>query len=155
MSYEELIERFAAKYGIDGLVAENGVAAMVIDGVKVELIDDEEARCVVIYAEIGYPPPDSNGRFGEMMLKANHLFLGTNGGTLCQNPETDAYVMMRPVPLAQLEGEEAFGALLEETLAQVERWQQMLNGLRVAEDTLDAQTAEEEAFFDPSAFIQV
>ena len=155
MSYEELVERFAAKYGIDGLAAENGVAAMVIDGVKVELISDEEAGCAVIYAEIGYPPPDANGRFGEMMLKANHLFIGTNGGTLCQNPETDAYVLMRPVPLARLEGEEAFGAILEETLAQVERWQKILGGLREAENTLDSRTTSENAAFDLSAFLQV
>ena len=155
MSYEELVEKFAAKYGIDGLSAENGVAAMVIDGVKVELISDEEAGCAVIYAEIGYPPPDANGRFGEMMLKANHLFLGTNGGTLCQNPETDAYVLMRPVPLARLEGEEAMGAILEETLSQVERWRQILGGLREAENTLDSRTASENAAFDLSAFLQV
>ncbi len=155
MSYEELVERFAAKYGIDGLAAENGVAAMVIDGVKVELISDEEAGCAVIYAEIGYPPPDANGRFGEMMLKANHLFIGTNGGTLCQNPETDAYVLMRPVPLARLDGEEAMGAILEETLSQVERWQKILGGLREAENTLDSRTASENAAFDLSAFLQV
>ena len=155
MSYEELVEKFAAKYGIDGLAAENGVAAMVIDGVKVELISDEDAGCAVIYAEIGYPPPDANGRFGEMMLKANHLFLGTNGGTLCQNPETDAYVLMRPVPLVQLEGEEAVGAILEETLAQVERWRQNLGGMREAENTLDTQVAEERAAFNLGSFIQV
>ena len=155
MSYEELIERFAAKYGIDGLAAEDGVAAMVVDGTKVELISDEVAGCVVIYVEIGYPPPDANGRFGEMMLKANHLFIGTNGGTLCQNPETDAYVLMRPIPLAQLEGEEAVGAILEETLAQVESWQKMLNGLREAEDAHDTQVAEESASFNAGEFIQV
>ena len=155
MSYEELIEKFAAKYGIDGLAAENGVAAMVIDDVKVELISDEDAGCAVIYAEIGYPPPDANGRFGAMMLKANHLFLGTNGGTLCQNPETDAYALMRPVPLAQLEGAEAMGAILEEVLAQAERWQQILGGLREAEETLDSQTQDERTAFDPSAFMQV
>ena len=86
---------------------------------------------------------------------ANHLFLGTNGGTLCQNPETDAYVLMRPVPLAPLEGEEAVGAILEETLAQVERWRQNLNGMREAESTLDSQVAEERAAFGSGAFIQV
>ena len=151
MSYEELIRRFAAKYGLEGLDAESGVAAMGIDDVKVELISDEVAGCVVIYAEIGYPPPNSNGRFGELMLKANHLFLGTNGGTLCQNPETDAYVIMRPVPLAQLGGD----AILEETLAQVERWQRILGGMREAESTLASQTAEESAAISQGAFIQV
>ena len=155
MSYEELIRRFAAKYGLEGLDAESGVAAMGIDDVKVELISDEVAGCVVIYAEIGYPPPNSNGRFGELMLKANHLFLGTNGGTLCQNPETDAYVIMRPVPLAQLGGGDAVGAILEETLAQVERWQRILGGMREAESTLASQTAEESAAISQGAFIQV
>ena len=155
MSYEELIGKFAARFGIEGLAPENGVAAMTVDGAKVELIDDEDAGCVVVYAEIGHPPPDANGRLGEMMLKANHLFLGTNGGTLCQNPETDAYVIMRPVPLAPLEGAEAMGAILEETLAQVERWQQILGGMREAEETLDSLTADERATFDPNAFMQV
>lgn len=155
MSYEELIERFAAKYGIEGLAAENGVAAMSIDDVKVELISDEVADCVVIYVEIGHPPPDASGAFGEMMLKANHLFLGTNGGTLCQNPETNAYVMMRPVPLARLEGEEAVGEILEETLAQVERWRQILGGMREAQNTQDSQTADASAAIDRGAFIQV
>ena len=155
MSYEEMVEKFAAKYGIDGLAAENGVAAMIIDGAKVELISDEDAGCAVIYAEIGYPPPDANGRFGEMMLKANHLFLGTNGGTFCQNPETDAYVLMRPVPLAPLDGAEAMGAILEEILAQVERWQHILGGIREAEEVLDAQTADERTAFDPNVFIKV
>ena len=43
MSYEELVEKFAAKYGIDGLAPENGVAAMDIDGAKVEIISDDNA----------------------------------------------------------------------------------------------------------------
>ena len=155
MSYEELIGKFAARFGIEGLAPENGVAAMTVDGAKVELIDDEDAGCVVVYAEIGHPPPDANGRLGEMMLKANHLFLGTNGGTLCQNPETDAYAIMRPVPLDLLEGVEAFGAILEETLAQVERWRQMLGGMREAENAMDSKSADESAAFAPGAFIQV
>ena len=60
-------------------------------------------------------------------------FLGTGGGTLCQNPDTDAYVLMRPVPLSRLESAEAFGAMLEEVLSQVENWQQILAGMREAE----------------------
>lgn len=108
----------------------------------------------------------SDGKYnaGEVKLSSetglkkvnNHVHrLGTNGGTLCQNPETNAYVLMRPVPLARLDGEEAFGAIVEETLAQVERWQKILGGLREAENTLADQTAEATASFDINAFIQV
>ena len=133
MTYEELIVQFGARYRIEGLASQGGVAALVIDGNKIGLISDEAADAVVVCAEIGFPPPEANGKFGEVMLKANHLFLGTGGGTLCQNPDTDAYVLMRPVPLSRLESAEAFGAMLEEVLSQVENWQQILAGMREAE----------------------
>lgn len=154
MSYEELIAAFGAKFGIEGLVDEGGSVSLVIDGAKVDLISDAEADCVVIYAEIGYPPPDAGGKFGETMLKANHLFLGTNGGTLCQNPETDAYVLMRPVPLAQLEGAEEFGMAMEDVLAQVEHWRALLNGMRAAE-VADGNQREEAAVLATGGFMQV
>ena len=102
-----------------------------------------DAGCVVIYAEIGYPPPEANGKFGEIMLKANHLYLGTNGGTLCQNPDTDAYVLMRTVPLAPLEGAETFGAIMEDVLLQVDNWRELMNGLRAAEVEEEEQTKED------------
>jgi len=154
MSYEDLIAAFGAKFGIEGLVDEGGSVSLVIDDIKVDLISDAEADCVVIYAEIGYPPPDAGGKFGETMLKANHLFLGTSGGTLCQNPETDAYVLMRPVPLVQLEGVEAFGAVVEDVLAQVEHWRALLNGMREAEVADEDQKEEASALFSGD-FMQV
>lgn len=142
MTYEKLLEEFGAKFGIEGLADEGGAAALVIDDAKVDIIHDAAADSVVIYAEIGYPPPDANGKFGEVMLKANHLYLGTNGGTLCQNPETDAYVLMRPVPLAPLDGAKTFGAIMEDVLAQVDNWRGLLNGMRTAEVQEEEQTAE-------------
>ena len=153
MSYEELIEEFGKQYGIDGLESQSGAAALVIDGIKIDLLSDEAADCAVIYAEIGFPPPTSDGKFGEVMLKANHLFLGTGGGTLCQNPETDAYALMRPVPLARLEGAEAFGAILEDVLSQVENWRQVITGMRGA-DTAEGEQREEAHMLATGGFLQ-
>lgn len=155
MSYDELIAAFGAKYGIEGLASQGGVASLVIDGGRVDLVSDEAADSVVVCAEIGFPPPDANGRFGEVMLKANHLFLGTGGGTLCQNPDTDAYVLMRPVPLARLEGAEAFGAIIENVLSQVENWRQILAGMRTAETAEGEQREEEKSMFSSGGFMQV
>ena len=146
MTYESLIQAFGARYGLDGLAPEQGSATLSIDGNKVEIIDDADAGAAVIYAEIGYPPPDADGHFGEMMLKANHLYLGTAGGTLCQNPETGAYVLMRPVPLVQLDGAETFGKILEGVLSLVEEWQAMLGGLREAETSADKAKTEARGF---------
>ncbi len=154
MSYEDLIAAFGKQYGIEGLESQGGAAALVIDGIKIDLLNDEAADCAVIYAEIGHPPPVSDGKFGEVMLKANHLFLGTGGGTLCQNPETDAYALMRPVPLARLEGAEAFGAILEDVLSQVENWRQVLAGMRGAE-TAEGEQREEAHMLATGGFMQV
>ncbi|MBQ4385881.1 MAG: type III secretion system chaperone [Kiritimatiellae bacterium] len=154
MSYEDLITQFGAQYGIEGLESRDGAAALLIDGMKIEIISDEAADCAVIYAEIGHPSPTSGGKLGETMLKANHLFLGTSGGTLCQNPDTDAYALMRPVPLARLESAEAFGAILEDVLSQVENWRQVLAGMREAESAEVAQQ-EEAAMLASGGFMQV
>ena len=100
MEFNELIAAFAAKYGIKGLDGADGAAELDVDGIRVELLDDPQARSLFACAEIGHPPPDANGAFGAMMLQANFLLRGTEGATLCQNPETHAYALVRPFPLA-------------------------------------------------------
>ena len=100
MEFNELLAAFAAKYGVDGLDGADGVAELEVDGIRVEMLEDSQARSLIACAEIGLPPPDANGAFGAMMLKANFLLRATAGATLCQNPETGAYALVRPFPLA-------------------------------------------------------
>ena len=133
MEFNELIAAFAAKYGIKGLDGVDGAAELDVDGVRVELLDDPQARSLFACAEIGHPPPDANGAFGAMMLQANFLLRGTEGATLCQNPETHAYALVRPFPLA-LTDVESLAAGLESLVNQTENWRKTLAGLRVAED---------------------
>ena len=85
MEFKELLAAFAAKYNIEGLDGAEGVAELEVDGIRVELLEDPQARSLVACAEIGLPPPDANGAFGAMMLKANFLLRATAGATLCQN----------------------------------------------------------------------
>ena len=102
MEFKELLAAFAAKYGVKGLDGADGAAELDVDGVRVELLDDPQARSLFACAEIGHPPPDANGAFGAMMLQANFLLRGTDGATLCQNPETHDYALVRPFPLARM-----------------------------------------------------
>ena len=83
-------------------------------------------------AEIGLPPPDANGAFGAMMLKANFLLRATAGATLCQNPETGAYALVRPFPLA-ITDVESLCKGLESLVNQAENWRRVLAGIREAE----------------------
>ncbi len=133
MEFKELLAAFAAKYGIKGCDGVDGVAEIDVDGVRVELLDDQHARSIVACAEIGHPPPDANGAFGAMMLQANFLLRATEGATLCQNPETHVYALVRPFPLA-LTDVASLAAGLESLVNQTENWRKVLAGLRVAED---------------------
>ena len=109
MEFNELIAAFAAKYGIRGLDGADGAVELEVDGIRVELLDDPQARSLFACAEIGHPPPDANGAFGAMMLQANFLLRGTEGATLCQNPETHAYARQPDGELAQGSRRPAYG----------------------------------------------
>ena len=132
MEFKELMAGFAAKYDIEGLDGVDGVAELEVDGVSVELLDEPLARSVVACAEIGHPPPDANGAFGSLMLQANFLLRGTEGATLCQNPETHAYAIVRTFPL-ELTDVASLAAGLESLVNQTENWRKALVGLREAE----------------------
>ena len=132
MEFKELLAAFAAKCNIEGLDGAEGVAELEVDGIRVELLEDPQARSLVACAEIGLPPPDANGAFGAMMLRANFLLRATEGATLCENPETGAYALVRPFPLA-LTGVESLCKGLESLVNQAENWRRALAGLREAE----------------------
>ena len=132
MEFKELIAGFAAKFGIEGLDGADGVAELDVEGIRVELLDNPQSRSIFACAEIGHPPPDANDAFGAMMLQANFLLRGTEGATLCQNPETNAYAVVRPFPQA-LTDVESFAAGLESLVNQVENWRKALAGLREVE----------------------
>jgi hypothetical protein len=127
-----LVAGFAAKCGIGNIDGADGVVELEIDGIRVELLDASQMRGLIACAEIGLPPPDANGAFGAMMLKANFLLRATDGATLCQNPESDAYALVRPFPLA-LTDCESLAAGLESLVNQTENWRKALAGLREAE----------------------
>ena len=133
MEFKELLAAFAAKYGIEELDGADGAAELDVDGFRVELLDDPQAQRVLACAEIGLPPPNADDAFDGLMLKANFLLRGTEGATLCQNPETNAYALVRPFPLA-LTDAESLGAGLESLVNQAENWRKVLAGLRSAEE---------------------
>jgi len=143
MEFKELIAAFAAKYGIDGLDGADGTAVLEADGIPVEMLHDQHSQSVIVCAEIGHPPPDANGAFGSLMLQANFLLRGTDGATLCQNPETGAYALVRPFPLA-LTSAESLGDGIESLVNQTDNWRKALAGLRTAEAerTRDAESGD-------------
>lgn len=132
MEYRKLIEAFAATCGVESLDAKDGVAVFDIDGMTVGFVNDETSATIMVVAEIGYPPPDANGRLGEVMLKSNYLYNGSNGAVLCMNPETSAYALMQTWALDPLDVE-TFAKNVESFINNAEKWKDVLQGMRKAE----------------------
>lgn len=156
MEFKELLAAFAAKYNIEGLDGAEGVAELEVDGIRVELLEDSQARSLVACAEIGLPPPDANGAFGAMMLRANFLLCATEGATLCENPETGAYAIVRQFPLAMTDAE-SLGAGIESLVNQTENWRKALAGLREAESARSKAQKVDDSHHDmlSSGFVHV
>ena len=156
MEFNELLAAFAAEYGIKGLDGADGTAVLEVDGLRVELLEDPQTRSVLACAEIGLPPPDADGAFGALMLQANFLLRATEGATLCQNPETGAYGIVRSFPLA-LADVASLAAGLESLVNQAENWRNILSGIREAETARSAAPAPDDSHHDmlSSGFVHV
>ena len=132
MEYKELVDSFASSLGLEGVQTEGGACAFEIDGMKVTIFHDEAADAVMVYGEIGLPPSDDDRSFGTAMLKANHLFGGTGGATLCQNPETGEYAIFQAFPLSALNADSLADGVAR-IVDKTEYWRGVLNAFQVAE----------------------
>ena len=161
MEYRKLIEGFAATCGVESLDAKDGVAVFDIDGMTVGFVNDETSATIMVVAELGYPPPDANGRLGEVMLKSNYLYNGSNGAVLCMNPETSAYALMQTWALDPLDVE-TFAKNVESFINNAEKWKDVLQGMRTAEsakedmvNTEKNDLPEDEGTFPSGSFLRV
>ena len=142
MEYNELIESFAASLGLGGVEISGGAAAFDIDGMRVNIFQNAEADTVMIYGEIGQPPTEDDRSFGPAMLKANHLFGGTGGATLCQDPDTGEYAIFQAFPLVSMDVD-SLAEQVARIVNKTEYWRNILNAFQVAEREKGADAAEE------------
>ncbi len=142
MQFQELIEEFAASLGLGALEIEGGASAVEIDGMRVNIFHNDVADTVIIYGEIGQPPSDDDRTFGSAMLKANHLFGGTGGATLCQDAETGEYAIFQAFPLAGLDAG-SLAAQVARIVDKTEHWRNILNAFQTAEREKGVAAAEE------------
>lgn len=142
MEFNELMQSFAAKYGLTDLNADDGTAVLEIDGMTVGFIHEPATESVMVVAEIGYPETDVSANFASAMLKANYLFAGTAGAVLCQNPETGAYAVMREYRLVEYDPK-TFEDALETLLNSADQWKGVLGAVNEG-DAEDAEDDEED-----------
>ena len=146
MEYRELMDAFAAKCGVESPDAKDGVAVFEIDGMSVGFIHDPVEDAVLVVAEIGEQNPDADEACSSALLKANYLFAGTGGATLCRNPETGAFAIMRSWPLNSVDGD-TFATAVNDLLTTAEKWKAVVEGMDEAQIAQDDQVEEEREVF--------
>ena len=148
MDFTELIADFAKRHGIEGLAAEDGAAALDIDGIVVTLVAADDA--VSFSADIGQPPTEGKATFADLLLEANLQ----SDAFFAKTPETDTYVVVRRLALASLDAD-AFDAALEALVNQAETWRRLLADFRPAAEAAAEADAAETPSFGAGGFVQV
>ncbi|MBP5786419.1 MAG: CesT family type III secretion system chaperone, partial [Kiritimatiellae bacterium] len=69
MDFNELIADFATRHNVDGLAAEDGAAALDVDGILVNLVGTGDL--LAASAALGEPPAEGAGTFAELLLEAS------------------------------------------------------------------------------------
>ena len=143
MDFSELISDFAVRHGVEGLAAEDGAAAIEVDGIAVLLAT--AGGTLLATAEIGDPPPEGAAAFADLLLEANL----ESDAAFAKSQESGRYVLTRRCALAGLDGE-AFDAALEAFVNRAEAWRKLLADYRPA-----AAAAAEAAAVGIGSFMQV
>ncbi len=157
MIYDELTKALFAKLGITPPVQEDGVCSIEIDGMIVSLVEADVDNALLLHGIVGDPPPAADDRFGALLLQANHLFQGTGGATLSQDPESREYALQRQLPLVLLDAD-SLVAELERFVNSLERWRHLLADFRPVEEEALKLAADENLpplAFEDDGFISV
>ena len=156
MEYKELIDAFAAKYGVTTAAGEDGLSAVEIDGTNVSFCEDADARAIILTAQVGKLPPDEKGRFASILLKASGMLSANAEGAFCVDDDDMLYVV-RQVPLAFADMD-VFTSALESLVDLAEMWREHAAAFASADGEMAQRDIEEAAlnpFFGNADFIRV
>lgn len=148
MDFNELISDFASRHGVEGLVAEEGAAAIEVDGIAVLLAAADGE--LLATAEIGEPPPEGAAAFADLLLEANL----ESDAVFAKSRENDRYILTRRLSLAGLDGG-TFDAALEAFVNRAEAWRKLLSDYRPAAAAAAEAAEEDAAAVGSGSFLQV
>ncbi len=155
MELKELTSAFAAKMGIDGLTVEDGVCALEIDGIPLQIAETAAGGALLATAVVGLPPPEKTEAFLDLLLEANTETFGPQDRALGKIHDTGEVVLLWRIPTRDVELD-GFCAELEAFVNQVEQWRLALENFRPAAEEAAARDEEAPAMGLPaSGFISV
>ena len=125
MEFPELIADFAARHNVEGMTAEDGAAAIDIDGIVVVLTSAGDRLDAT--AEIGDPPAEGAAVFANLLLEAGM----ESEAFFVKDRETGRYLLRRRLYLPQL-APDTFDTALENLVNLAETWRRLLADFRPA-----------------------
>ena len=132
MQYNELINGFAARLGIEGVRPENGTTMLEVDNMRFAITSQTDGG-IMLYGILGEAAPDASEHLCRMLLEANHLLTATKGATLCRDPETGEFALCRELAHADHLDVEGFSAAFQDFVDTAEVWHKAVVGLSSAE----------------------
>lgn len=147
MDFQQLIADFAERHSIANLAIKDNAVALDVDGIVITLVAVGDT--LSISADIGEPPSEGRAEFAELMLEANLQ----SEAFFAKGPENGAYVLVRRIPLPELDAE-AFDAALEALVNMAETWRRLLADFRPIAKAA-AESTEELPQFGANDFVQV
>lgn len=104
--YRQLLTQLAQHIGLDAPSLVTG-QELRIDGLSIFLQQsgEEEAPDVLLCTVLGALPQPRFAQVARTLLQANHLWVGTGGGTLGLSPEGDTVTWCLRLPLQDLEAD--------------------------------------------------
>ena len=147
MDFKEVITDFATRHNVSGLEAEEGTAALDIDGIVVFLLAVDGG--MVLSAEIGEPPVEGKAAFADMLLESNL----ESSAFFAKNHGTGKYMVARRLLFAMLSAE-SFDTALEGLVNMAETWKKLLEDFRPVATRAAAEKADVPSF-GADGFMQV
>ena len=127
MELNELMSSFAEKLGIEGIEVKDGVCALEIDGIPLQIAETAVGGALLATAVVGLPPPEKTEAFLDLLLEANTETFGPQDRALGKIRDTGDVVLQWRIPTRDVELD-GFCAELEAFVNQVEQWRLARDG---------------------------
>ena len=142
-TFDTCMDAFARAMGVALPERPGGDSVVLsIDGLEVEFREDADSRTVVLSAEVGEMPPDAEGVFAALALRANFSSLGRTALSL--DAEAGELFATASLPLA-LADPDALSRAVEAFVNTAEEWSRYATAFLDVDDEAALAKADDEA----------
>lgn len=144
MNIREIAANMVEKYNVDGLESKDGKIELEIDGAAV-MIEETDGDAFIFNGIIGDAPADGAEAFAKILLESNLVMMHSRAVALARNSDTQAYVLVERVKVADAFDFERFCQCLAKFVDTLETWRATLQDFSPAAAAAAAISAKNEA----------